>query len=120
MQNSTHVYHGESCESLLVPSPPPTDSVTIVTDLNCATVDGLGTCETIGGKSIYVCNGYALLLVYNHAANAEVVAVGYSTGVAPTSPVSSNAHIVADMIDKSVDDIESVKFFATRQIMNGS
>ncbi|CAL6316083.1 unnamed protein product [Bathycoccus prasinos] len=104
------------------PLSPPTDSVTIVTDLNCAIVDGLGTYETIGGKSIYVCNGYALLLAYNHAANAEVVAVGYSTGVAPTSPVSSNAHIVADMIDKSIDDIESVKFFCNttnhERIMN--
>ena len=96
--------------------------MTQVTDLDCATIDGLGTYETIGGKSIYVCNGYALLLAYNHAANAEVVAVGYSTGVAPTLPVSSNAHIVADMIDKSVEYIESVKFFCNttnhERIMN--
>ena len=138
MQNSTHVYHGESCENTCIQNATQiwntttsscqeivtqvTDSVTIVTDLNCATVDGLGTYETIGGKSIYVCNGYALLLAYNHAANAEVVAVGYSTGVAPTSPVSSNAHIVADMINKSIDDIESVKFFCNttnhERIMN--
>ena len=138
VQNSTHVYHGESCENTCIQNATQiwntttsscqeivtqvTDSVTIVTDLNCATVDGLGTYETIGGKSIYVCNGYALLLAYNHAANAEVVAVGYSTGVAPTSPVSSNAHIVADMINKSIDDIESVKFFCNttnhERIMN--
>ena len=131
VQNSTHVYYGTSCENTCIQNATQIwdtatsscqERVTQVTDLNCAIIDGLGTFETIGGKSMYVCNGYALLLAYNHAANAEVVAVGYSTGVAPTSPVSSNAHIVADMIDKSVDDIESVKFFCNttnhERIMN--
>ena len=130
LQNSTHVYHGASCENTCIQNATQIWNTTTsschervqVTDLVCATIDGLGTYEMIGGKSMYVCNGYALLLAYNHAANADVVAVGYSTGVAPTSPVSSNAHIVANMIDKSIDDIESVKFFCNttnhERIMN--
>lgn len=51
------------------------------------------------------------MLAYNHASSGAVVANAYSNGVPPMVPTSSNAHILAQALGKTVSDIESVKFF---------
>jgi hypothetical protein len=81
------------------------------TDLDCSLTNGVGSYVTMNGKVVYSCNGYVLMLAYNHEANAAVVAKGYSDGTPPMTPTASNAHVLAQALGKSTSDIESVKFF---------
>ena len=86
MQNSTHVYHGESCENLLVPP----DSV------------------TINGKQLYQdSDGWILLLAYEHKAGENNAFVSKT---APSSPTEGYSHIWLEDLGLAASDVDSVKF----------
>jgi len=105
LQNSTHVYHGASCEDLC----PIYTHYFNATTLSCQELYTSSSLVTINGKNLYQdSEGWILLLAYRHIPGDETALL---SGTAPLSPTDGYSHIWLKDLGLSASDVDSVRFY---------